>query len=104
MGLFSKKEQDAERNEINNEELKEVLVDTALQILAEGEGYHQTADIEYEFGYLFDIDGHGLESLFKIMTDKGTFYFAAQKESLIRLDLSEQRFQSTIDAFLSLHQ
>lgn len=103
MGLFSKKKK-IEKNEIGNKELKETLANTALGMLKQGEDYEQLAYTECEFGYLFVIEGHGLEALFKIVTDKGIFYFAAQKSSLSRLTLNEELFQSTTDTFLDLHQ
>lgn len=53
---------------------------------------------------MFVIAGHGLEALFKIITDQGVFYFVDQKNSLSRVALNEDLFQSTIDTFLSLHQ
>lgn len=103
MGLFSKKKK-IEKNEIGNKELKETLANTALGMLKQGEDYEQLAYTECEFGYLFVIEGHGLEALFKITTDQGVFYFAAQKNSLSRLTLNEELFQSTTDTFLDLHQ
>lgn len=106
MGVFgkNKKGQNAEKNEIGNRELKENLADTALQTLTEGEDYSQLVNTTCEFGYLFIIEGHGLEALFKITTDKGVFYFAAQKNSLMRLAINEEMFQSTTETFLSMHQ
>lgn len=105
MGLFNKKKkQPAERNEIANMKLKEILANTALGTLTEGEDYNQLAFTECEFGYLFDIDDHGLEALYKITTDKGVFYFAAQKASVMRLNFNEELFKSTTETFLSLHQ
>lgn len=108
MGLFGKKNKSVksnatERNEIENRELKNNLVHTALSLLKQGEHYNDLAYTEIEFGYLFDIDGHGLEALFKITTDKGTFYFAAQKQSLIMLDFNDELFQTTTEGFLDLH-
>ena len=93
-----------ETNEINNRELKEKLANTALQLLVQGEDYDQLAYTSCEFGYLFHIEGHGLEALLKLTTDKGVFYFAAQKESFMRLNFNEALFQSTTKQFLSLHQ
>ena len=63
----------------------------------------QLAYTQCEFGYLFIIDSHGLESLFKITTDQDTFYFAAQGNSLKRLALNEQLFKDTTETFLSMH-
>lgn len=106
MGLFqrNKKKQNTETNEINNKTLKEQLMNTALQLLVEGQDYEQLAYTTCEFGYLYVIEGHGLEALFKMITDKGTIYFAAQKESLMRININEELFKTTTETFLSLHQ
>ncbi len=106
MGIFNrnKKKQNSERNEISNRELQENLADAALQTLTAGKDYHQLANTTCEFGYLFVIEGHGLEALFKITTDKGTSYFAAQKDSILRLNFNEELFKSTTETFLSMHQ
>lgn len=94
----------SERNEITNKDLKEMLADTALGILVQGEDYEELAGTTVQFGYLFDIDNHGLEALFKITTDKTTAYFAAQGEKLILLNFNDELFQSTTETFLSLHE
>ncbi len=93
-----------EKNEIENRELKENLANLALSLLREGEDYQELAYAQCQFGYLFVIEGHGLEALFKLMTDKGTTYFAAQKQSLLRLHFTEELFQNATETFLSLHQ
>lgn len=104
MGLFGrKKNQSTEKNEINNRKLKENLANEALKTLTKDKDYNQLAYTKCEFGYLFVIEGHGLEALFKITTDKGTFYFAAQKNQLLVLNINEERFQTTTETFLSLH-
>lgn len=103
MGWFFKKKK-KEKNEINNPELKEKLANAALTSLVEGKDYEQLVHTTCEFGYLFVIDGHGLEALFKFTTDKATFYFAAQGDTLTRLEFNESLFRSTTDTFLSLHQ
>lgn len=106
MGLFGKKKkQDApkERDEMNNHDLKVNLANTALQLLVQGEDYDELVNTQVTFGYLFDIDDHGLEALYKIVTDKTTSYFAAQGDKLMRLNFNEELFQSTVDSFLSMH-
>ncbi len=103
MGLFFKKKA-KEKNEIGNKQLKETLANTALQMLKEEIEYDELLGTRCEFGYLFVIDGHGLEALFKITTDKGTFYFAAQQNSLMRLSIDEAYFEEATRVFLSLHQ
>lgn len=49
------------------------------------------------------IDDHGLEALFKIITDKEIIYFAAQGHSILVLDFNEELFQNTTQQFLSYH-
>ncbi len=104
MGLFSRKKKNPEKNEISNKELKENLANAALTTLKPDEDYQDLAYTTCEFGYLFVIEGHGLEALFKIITDKGTFYFAAQGNEILRLQFNEELFKTTTDKFLDLHQ
>ena len=54
-----------EHNEIENKELKEHLGNAALQMLAEGTDYKTLDGTCCQFGYLFLIDGHGLEALLR---------------------------------------
>ncbi len=105
MGLFGKKKkQPAERNTIDDRNLKMNLADTALGLLVQGEDYGELANTQCEFGYLFDIDGHGIEALFKLTTDKTTAYFAAQGDKLMRLNFNEELFKSTTEGFLEMHK
>ncbi len=105
MGLFGKKKkQPAERNAIDDRNLKMTLADTALGLLVQGEDYGELANTQCEFGYLFDIEGHGIEALFKLTTDKTTAYFAAQGDKLIRLNFNEELFKSTTEGFLEMHK
>ena len=80
-----------EHNEIANKELKEQI------------DYQDLINTKVVFGYLFDIEGHGIEALLKVITDKTTAYFAVQGESLLRLNFSEELFQGTTETFLILH-
>lgn len=75
-----------ESNEINNKELKENIADVAIGLLEEGSDYNELAYTKVEFGYLFDIDDHGIEALLKVITDKTTAYFAVQGTSMMRLN------------------
>lgn len=98
MGIFKKKKT-SERNEIQNNELKEKLATTALGLLQEGKDYITLANTICEFGYLFIIENHGLEALFKMSTDVNTYYFTAQGNSLKLLNLNEELFQDTTEKF-----
>lgn len=99
MGLF-KKNQPKEKNEINNNSLKENLANTALGLLQEGEDYGTLANTRVEFGYLFDIQDHGIEALFKVITDKAICYYAVQGQQLMRLNLTEELFTAYVDGFM----
>lgn len=106
MYFFNKKKQEEkpkERNEIGNKELKENIANTALSLLSEDVDYENLAYTKVEFGYLFDIDDHGIEALLKIITDKTTNYFAVQGTKMMILDFSEELFQITVEGFLDLH-
>ena len=90
-------------NQIDNKELKENLADAALSLLKQNKDYKNLENTSVEFGYLFDIDNHGLEALFKVITDNNTIYFAAQGNSLKMLDLDEDIFKAVTEQFLSIH-
>lgn len=111
MGLFDifKKKEKSElnqnrENQIANRGLKENLANAALGLLVQGVDYEDLAFTEVEFGYLFVIENHGLEALYKITTDKGVFYFAAQEEKLMRVEINEAMFKATTETFLEMHQ
>lgn len=113
MGLFGKKkktqaenegaEKKKERDEIANMPLKELLMNDALATLTPGQDYHKLDYTMCEFGYLYLIEGHGIEALFKMRTDVGTFYFAVQGKTLRCLLFNEELFRQTTAGFLSLH-
>ncbi len=100
---FFKKKKPKEVNENGNRGLKENIADTSLGLLEMGVDYEKLEYTKVEFGYLFRIEGHGIEALFKVITDKTTAYFAVQGENLMRLNFSEELFASTVEGFMSLH-
>ena len=91
------------RNVIDDRDLKMQIADMALGLLVEGEDYGELANTKVEFGYLYYFEDHGIESLFKLETDKTTAYFAAQGDKLMRLNFNEELFRSTIEGFLEAH-
>ncbi len=92
-----------EINEIKNRELKEALANAALGGMEQGTDYDEPSSIKVEFGYLFQIEDHGLEALFRITTDLDVSYFAAQGESLKRLNLTPELFDAYVESFLEIH-
>ena len=104
MGLFRKK-QKTDANQINNMELQEQLVNSALSVLVDMQKItpDDFADVEVEFGYLFMIEGHGLEALFKIEKNDDVYYFAAQQAELMLVDINEGQYDATVDRMVSQH-
>lgn len=102
MEIFDKKKP-RESNEIRNSVLRARLMDAAFNLLAIRD-YMEIANTMCTFGYLFDIEGHGIEALFKLKTDRKTAYFAVQGDKLIRLNFNEELFKSTTEDFLELHK
>ncbi|MCL2152135.1 MAG: hypothetical protein FWH57_04115, partial [Oscillospiraceae bacterium] len=89
--------------ELNNKELQELVANSALSVLKQDKQYDNLSDVTVEFGYLFSIDGHGLEGLLKIKANQGTFYFAAQKNSIQKLNITEELFKGYTETFLEIH-
>lgn len=105
MGLFHrKKKPPKETNEMNNKALKEQIANAALQLLQKNVDYQELAYTKVEFGYLFRVENHGIETLFKVITDKTTAYFALQGENLMRLEFNEELYRTTIDGVLDSHK
>ena len=105
--FFSKKRKKKEVlkgiNEIDNKELKEKISNAALELLIQGEDYKDLIYTTVEFGYLFGFEGHGIEALMKVVTDKNTVYFAVQGNQIMRLEISEELFEATVENFLEIH-
>ena len=92
-----------EHNEINNNSVRYKLIKCALRTLKQGVDYDNIENISFGFGYLYVIDGNGYNALFKIETDKKTFYYAAQKDKIMRLSFNEEAFNDTVKKVLDLH-
>jgi len=89
-------------NEIDNVELRESLTKTAIMTLDIGK-QAEMAGHTTEFGYLYDIEGVGIEALFKIVTGRQTHYVSIQRSAILRLNLNEASFRNAVKAFKELH-
>ena len=103
MELFKNKKQEV--NQINNKELKEMLLDNALAVLVNANKIRPEhfKGIQAKFGYLLMLENHGIEALFKIIKDDKVFYFAFQQNTLRLLEMSEQQFESVTQHMLDWH-
>ena len=86
-------------NVIEDKALKENIANTALGLLTEGVDYKELAYTKVEFGYLFDVEEHGIEALFKVITDTTIAYFAVQLNKLMRLNLTEELYKAYVEGF-----
>ena len=101
MKFFSKKKK--EENLINNGEMKERYANYAINSLMGNRLIVDFNNIECEYGYLYNIDGHGLEGLFKIKKDGRIFYFAIQGDRMQMLNLNEQQYDAYTQSFIAMH-
>ena len=90
-------------NRIEDKELKEWIANNAINLLEKDKDYNELANTKVEFGYLYDFEGHGIEALMKVITDKGTVCFAVQGTKMMRLDLSEEIFNTYVEGFMRIH-
>lgn len=90
-------------NRIEDKELKEWIANNAINLLEKDKDYNELTNTKVEFGYLFDFENHGIEALLKVITDKDTIYFAVQGQKMMRLDLTEEIFNTYVEGFMKTH-
>lgn len=85
-------------------EVKEILANTAIVELEKGEDFTDLAYTKVEFGYIYSRE-NSYESLFKVITDRKTVFFAAQKGKLIHLQetFTEEHYQGTVEQMKAFH-
>lgn len=90
-------------NKIEDKELKEWIANNTINLLEKDKDYSELANAIVEFGYLYDFEGHGIEALLKVVTDKETVYFAVQGIKMMRVDLTEETFNAYVEGFIKIH-
>ena len=85
-------------------EVKEILANTAMSQLQEGEDFGELVYTKVEFGYIYSREDK-YESLFKVITDKKTVFFAVQQGSLMCLRdvFTQEQYQVTVEQMRVLH-
>ena len=91
-------------NRIHDTALKERIADYAVNSLQKDLDYAELANTIVQFGYLYEFENHGLEALFKVVTDRTIAYFAVQGEKMMRLNLTEAVFDAYVDSFSELNE
>jgi len=94
-----------EVNQIRNSELKENIVNTAINILVQNNLVTQDdfPGLNVNIGYLFTKENGQFESLFKLMFTTKTFFFALQEGKLMIIDIDDQLFDKTVEDMKSYH-
>lgn len=106
MGLFGKKENKIiEKNLINDNKEKETIANFAIDFLTKNSIINDLVGIQCEFGYIYYIDNHGYEALFKIKKNDSVYYFAFQGMGLLYLNsMDENAYQAHVYSFNEMHQ
>ncbi|MBO4882493.1 MAG: DUF4272 domain-containing protein [Lachnospiraceae bacterium] len=94
-----------EVNQIRNSELKENLVNTAINILVQNNLVTKDdfPGLTVNVGYLFTKDNGQFESLFRLDFTGKTFYFALQEGKLMIIDIDDNMFNGTVEQMKSFH-
>ena len=105
MGLFRKKQlPKSEKNLIDDKEQKEIVANFAIDFLTKNNIISDLNGISCEFGYIFYIENHGYECLFKISKETKVYYFAFQWSALQMLNMDEGTYQAYVSTFLEIHK
>ncbi len=94
-----------EKNLAYDQQLKESLANTALKVLADNNLITQDdyRGLAFHMGYIFLTEEEKVEALFKICFSGKTHYFAAQKGSLMAVNLNDEMYQQTINYMKANH-
>lgn len=96
-----------EINQISNSNLKEMLANYAINILIENKMITEEdfINISLSVAYVFTkVDGV-VEALYKIdVKDKNTYYFAAQNNKIMNIDITEEQYEQTTKYMFENHK
>ena len=94
-----------EKNLVYDQQLKERLANTALKMLVDNNliTNDEYSGLSLHMGYIFLTEEEKIEALFKISFSGKTHYFAAQKGSLMAVNLNEEMYQQTINYMVANH-
>lgn len=86
-------------SQMDNEALKKEVFDKGLALLVEAGKLTQAdlADAKAEFGYLLDIQDHGMETLFKVLQGGNTYYIGSMNGELSVWDADEDQFAAMVE-------
>ena len=93
-----------EQNLINNKEEKDRFANMAINLLITNNIISDYNGISCEYGYLYLIEGHGYEGLFKIKKMDKIYYFAVQGTNIEMVNLDENGFSFHAEKFLNMHK
>ena len=103
--LLERKGDFMEKNEINNQQVKEMLGDYAVNLLL-SQNLIQSMDLPYikiSFGYIFSKDDGALSALFRLIVNEQTYFFSLQNGSLSIININMAIYEDTITTMKTLH-
>ena len=94
-----------EINQIRNSQIKESLVNTAINILVQNDlvTKEDFPGLTANVGYLFTRENGQFESLFKLTFTSKTFFFALQEGKLMIIDIDDAMFDKTVEDMKGMH-
>lgn len=94
-----------EKNLAYDQKLKERLANTAVKMLTDNNiiSSNDYRGLAVHMGYIFETEEGNIEALFKVLVNDKIYYFAAQKGSLMSVNLSEDLYQQTVEYMEANH-
>lgn len=96
-----------EFNQIHNANLKERISSLAVKLLLDNKiiTEEERAHIKATYGYVFTKADGMVEALLYLTTEnQNKYYFAVQKEKLLRININEDLFNQTVMNMRNLHE
>ena len=90
------------KNVLDNKELKEMIGNSALTLLTQGNDYDSLVGLIVQFSYIFQTPD-GIEAMFKITTDKKVLKFGVNKSKVMLIDLPDEAFEEIAAMTIKMH-
>ena len=96
-----------EINQIRNTNLQQKIGTLAVRMLLDNNiiTQEELKNIKVNFGYLFTKEDGMIEALLYLMTEnQNKYFFAVQKEKVLRININEELFKQTVMNMKKLHE
>jgi hypothetical protein len=90
------------KNKLDDKELKEMIGNSALGLLTQGNDYDSLSGLIVQFSYIFQTP-EGIEAMFKITTDKKVLKFGVNRSKIMLIDLPDETFEEIAAMTIDRH-